>query len=568
MRPAVRLTALILALSLAASTCNLPGSAPVPGAGALVRTAATQLDEGTPDRGGILRLGNRGFPPAGFDPMRTSSIALHHVAGAIFGPGNLVKRCRANSYLICPYLATSWSHNMDFTEWTFNIRTRVHWHDGTPFTSEDVRFWFELAFFGVEVDGRTRAPAYFKSNMGEIVGVEALRGQVKVTLAEPTVRFPEMLADPRMKIAHPAHLMQPLIEAGQVDVTPLDVGLVGLGPFRVTNIESGVMVQVRRFVRYWERDEHGLSLPYLDGIDYIVTPDPAAMDLAIRTGRLDGGARGEGHYLSAERREVYERAMGDDVYLASMGGGFFRLAFNMLRPGPWQDVRVRRAISLWIDTEAAVTTALGGMGYTSPSGFPGAGLTPRPFVLWPQFNPRLAEQNRGEALRLMAEAGYGDGFTMSYLCRSQHLMRCEFLQDQLAGLGIELRLDIVDEGEWSRARFGLDHDSQSGATFSGTTPEATEAVYGRYSANPDAYARHEDPAIDDLYRRLRQAIDPDLRARIWNELSHYLLVDQVYLIPIAASLQVVPYRSYVKGLAIPAEDGHTHADFATVWLDS
>jgi peptide/nickel transport system substrate-binding protein len=521
-----------------------------------------------PRYGGILRLGNRGDPPAGFDPMRTSSIALHHVAGSIFGPGNLVKRCRANMYMVCPYLATSWAPNMDYTQWTFTIRPGVSWHDGAPFTAEDARFWLELAYFGVTVDDRTRAPAYFRGNLGEIISIEALHGQVRITFAEPMVRFPEMLLDPRMKIAHPAHLMKPRIEAGEVGVSPLDVGLVGTGPFVVARFEPGSQVQVRRFDGYWERDDWGGRLPYLDGIDYIMTPDPVAMDLAIRTGRLDGGARGEGHYLTAERQEVYERAMGDDITLASIGGGFFRLAFNMLRPGPWEDVRVRRAISLWIDSDAAVIAALGGQGYVSIEDWPGKRFDPRPFMLWPRFDPNRQEEHRFEARRLMADAGYAEGFAMGYLCRAQHLMRCEFLQDQLAGLNIDLRLHIVDEGEWNRARLSLDYDSQPGANFSGTVPEATEAVYGSYGRNPDAYAKYEDPAVDLFYHRLRAASAPEQRIGIWRDLEHYLLVEQVYLVPIAATVQVVPYRSYVKGLVIPVEDGHTHTDFATVWLDT
>jgi ABC-type transport system substrate-binding protein len=146
-------------------------------------------------------------------------------------------------------------------------------------------------------------------------------------------------------------------------------------------------------------------------------------------------------------------------------------------------------------------------------------------------------------------------------------VRCEFLQAQLAGLNVTLALHIVDEGEWNRARFSLDYDSQSGANFSGTVPEATEAVYGRYSRNPDAYAKHEDEVVDAFYDRLRAANAPEQRVAVWRELERYLLDEQVYLIPIAMSVQIVPYRSYVRGLAIPAEDGHTHTDFATAWLE-
>ncbi len=547
-----------LALLLTVAALSMPQAAAQGGLAA---------SESAPVAGGILRLGNRGDPPAGWDPMRTSSIALHHVAGGVFGPGNLVKRCRANMYMVCPYLATAWVPNQAFTEWTFTIRPGVTWHDGAPFTAADVRFWFELAYFGVTIDGRVRAPAYFRGNLGEITRVEALPGQVRVTLARPTVRFPEMLLDPRMKIAHPEHLMRPRIEAGEVGVAPLDVGLVGLGPFAVSRYEPGIQVQLRRHDGYWERDERGARLPYLAGIDFIVTPDPVAMDLAIRTGRLDGGARGEGHYLSAERQEVYERALGADVVLPRIGGGTFRLAFNLLRPGPWQDVRVRQAIGLWIEGKAAITAALGGQGYTAREDWPGRRYDPHPFMLWPRSDPERLAQDHSEALRLLTEAGYPDGFTMGYLCRSVHVIRCEFLQDQLAGLGIDLRLLLVDEAEWNRARLGLEYDSQPGANFSGTVPEATEAVYGRYVRNPDAYAKHEDEAVDDLYRRLRAAGQVPQRVAIWRELEQHLVAEQAYLVPIANTIQVVPYRSYVRGLVIPPEDGHTHTDFATVWLD-
>lgn len=70
---------------------------------------ATSLPSQAPvQRGGILTLANRDDPPSGFDSLRTSSIALHHVVGSVFGPGNLVMRCRENMYLVCPYLATEW----------------------------------------------------------------------------------------------------------------------------------------------------------------------------------------------------------------------------------------------------------------------------------------------------------------------------------------------------------------------------------------------------------------------------------------------------------------------------
>ena len=537
-------------------------------AGPLAAQRAGPVTETSPRIGGRLVLANRGDPPAGFDSMRTSSIALHHVGGALFGPGNLVMRCRENMYDVCPYLATHWTANREFTEWTFAIRTDVTWHDGTPFTAEDVKFWLDLVFFGAEARGKTRAPAYFAGELGDIDRVDLLpHNQVKVTFKRRNPYFLEILANPRFKIAHPKHLMEPEIEAGNVSISPMDVGLVGVGPFMLKRYQKGSFVGLVRNDRYFEVDYRANPLPYLDGIDFVIMPDPFAMDIAFRTGRLDGTARGQGHYLSTERIEGYRRDLGDGVAFAKTDGGNFRLAFNVLREGPWQDARVRRAIALWIDKRAAIPTALGGYGWTTPDLGPPDLPVPRFFINWPKFDREPLEERRRMARQLMIDAGYEEGFEMGHLVRGLNPVPAEFLKAQLAGLHIDLKLQIVDEGEWNRARVSLDYDSQQGRLTPSPIPEGTESVYGRYAISPDAYAKHDDERVDELYRKLGNAISLDQRMRIWRDIEYYLFVEQTYIVPVAESINVVAYRSYVKGLVIPTEDGHTHTDFATVWLD-
>lgn len=571
------LIAASLSLSCARTPAQPTGVGPSPAEGTPVPAATPRPSSAAPTPaprgakyGGVLTLANRGDPPAGFDPFLTSSIALHEVGGALFGPGNLVMRCRENMYLICPGTASTWEPNPGFTAWTFTIRDGVYWHDGTLFTAEDARFWFELAYFGAMGGGKTRAPAYFKGEFGNVENVEVLEhNRLRIKLRDRSPYLLDVLADPRFKIAHPRHLMASRIDRGEVGTTPLDVGLVGLGPFRFDAYERGSIIRVRRFNQYWERTAGG-NLPYLDGIDYVIMPDPFAMDVAFRTGRLDGGARGQEHYLTAERKQGYVRDLGQDVFFAEMDGGNFRLAFNVLKPGPWQDQRVRRAMALWIDKRAAIPSALGGFGWTSPD--LGAPNVPIPmgralFINWPKFDAGQLEEKRAEAKRTIADAGYASGFSMGHLCRALNPVPCEFLKDQLTGLGINLQLQLVDEGEWNRARVSANYDSQEGRLTPSPIPEGTESVYGRYSKNPDAYAKHEDTAVDALYRRLRDALFPDQRVQVWREIEKYLFVEQSYIIPIAESVNVVAYRTYVKGLVIPTEDGHTHTDFATVWVD-
>ena len=141
------------------------------------------------------------------------------------------------------------------------------------------------------------------------------------------------------------------------------------------------------------------------------------------------------------------------------------------------------------------------------------------------------------------------------------------MKDQLEGLGVELILNMVDEGEWGRGRISLDYDSQQGRLTPSPIPEGTQSVYGRYINNPDSYAKHDDIEVDNLYTLLENALTLDRRVEIWRDIEKYLFVDKTYIIPIAESINVIPYRSYVKGLAIPVEDAHTNTDFTTVWID-
>ena len=521
-----------------------------------------------PNRGGIMRLANRGDPPASFDTLRTSSIALHHVGGGLFGSGNLVTRCRENMYLVCPYIARTWTTNSDFTEWIFTIRDDIQWHDGQALLAEDVKFWLTLAKFGLTAENKSRAPAYFRADLGDIESIETIEGnRLKILLKKRFPHYLDSLMNPRFKIAHPKHLMKERMEAGEVSLAPLEVGLIGSGPFLLDKYNKGGTTSIRKFDNYWERDREANSLPYLDGIDFITVPDPSAMDAALRTGRIDGGARGEGHYLSLERKQGYDMDLKENVFYAEMQGGLFRMAFNMLKPGPWEDVRVRRAISLYINREAAIPSALGGFGYISPTFGPSNPFTSSDFATWSKFNPAKLADNRTEASKLMKEAGYENGFSMGYLCRSRVAPRCEFLHSQLAGLNIDLNIQIVDEGEWNRGRVSLDYDSQPGAHFTPPLPEATESVFGVYSNNPDAYSKHEDKNVSKLYQSLKSASTQAQRVSIWEKIEAYIVDEQAYVVPIAGTIQVVPYLGHVKGLVIPPEDGHTHTDFATVWLN-
>jgi ABC-type transport system substrate-binding protein len=285
-------------------------------------------------------------PPGGWDVQQAAQrFDIVNAGAPVWGVGNLVRECADNQSKACPGLAESWEVNSDFTQFTYKIRDNVLWHDGKPFTAEDAKFWLELVVFGAESGDKKRPPAFWSKDFGTVQKVEALPGnRVRVTLKEAGRVVLNTMNIPIYHVAHPRHLAEPLIKQGEVRVTPQDLGWIGTGPFKMVKYEKGSRALVQRFDRYWEKDAQGRQLPYLDGIEFALMRDPSAMHAAIRVGRMDGGTRAAGYYLTREQKAGYVKDLGDKVWFAELvGSNAIGLGANpnLLRPGPLQDVRVR-----------------------------------------------------------------------------------------------------------------------------------------------------------------------------------------------------------------------------------
>ena len=533
---------------------------------------------GTPKSGGIGTFGVRRDPPAGFDMMMTTIwYDLHQIGSPIWGSGSLVRPCLNDVYAVCAGVATEWESNDDFTQWTFTMREGVTWHDGTPVTAEGMKFWLDLVFTGAKSGDKVRRPAWYATTMGKFDSVEVLDGnKVRINLLEPNSHFLEVLFTPYFTVAHPQHIMQPKIDSGVVDSSPLELGMPGFGPFMYDGYEKGSIARVRKYDGYWEKDGDGTALPYMDGMDFAIMQSPQAMDAAIRVGRLDGGSPGFGYILTGERYKAYKNDLGDKFWAAQVPSGFSTgsgsgLAFNLLKEGPWQDVRVRKAMALWIDKQQAVEAVTGGFGIIGGLFNPSNPFTSPDVLTWPGWNADTKEQDRARAKELMAEAGYADGgFTMSYNCLTTGAWRdrCEFLNAQLAGLGIDLKLDLMDAPAWKAAGTSLKYGAvQSAGGITSRIPEANEPGFTLHSISPTAFVKHEDPKIPEFFQRMRASSSLDERIKVWRELERYWLLDEVYGVPLVGNLATIPYRSWVKGRLLGPEQIMAYMDFTTVWLD-
>jgi ABC-type transport system substrate-binding protein len=442
------------------------------------------------------------------------------------------------------------------------------WSDGVPVTAQDLAYWYQLYTQGITVGEKTRQQGTNAGTYGDVQTVETLDGnRVRITLGTRDPLFLEKIAYYRGgQVEHPYHLTAPEIESGNVDVTPVELGYVSSGPFVMKEYEKGVAIEVVRYDQYWEKDDAGRQFPYLDGVEYLITAEPAAMHAAFRTGRLDATARGRGFYIPPEMLPSYRDSLGDTFWLTErVGGDSPSMGFNTLIP-PFNDVRVRQAISLWIDRPSAIDAM--GSGFGELRGL----LTVKGFwnpdlLTWPGYNAATKEADRAEAKRLLAEAGYADGLTFTMLGKTSAPVQLEWFQGALAGLGVDIKLELFGSASYEQKR----SEGNWQASDSGIAEFLPEGAYSRLAPidiAPRTNVIHNDPKMADFFNRLGTLDTLEDRRALTQEMERYILRDQAYMVLTFLGVDLFAFRDYVNGVPIdPVGAFQKMTSFSRVWLD-
>jgi peptide/nickel transport system substrate-binding protein len=182
-----------------------------------------------------------------------------------------------SSYEIEPALAVAWKL-IDAKTWQFDLRRNVQFHDGTPFTSEDVVFSLNRAI---------SKTSDFKEYVPSIAAVEALDDHtVLITTATPDPILPDQLGQifimsKRWALEHDA-----LLPAGYGDktISYVERHANGTGPFKLVSFEPGIRTVMARNAEWWGFAQNPHNL---DGIMNTVIKDPAARLQALLSGEVD-----------------------------------------------------------------------------------------------------------------------------------------------------------------------------------------------------------------------------------------------------------------------------------------
>lgn len=449
-----------------------------------------------------------------------------------------------------PDLAQRWSVSQDGKKLTFNLTTGAAWHDGRPVTADDMVYSMNR----MATEGQIKASFLPMQAVSKVDDAT-----FQIDLKAPSISFISILGIIRAPI-YPKHV-------APEDFASKTAGkVIGSGPYKFKEYSRGVQLLHEKNTKYWKKDAAGNPLPYLDGVQVFIVPDGAARYSMYRTGQVD--IITDSSTLGGKEGQVEKDVPGTVLHITT--GGPRALVFNVQRK-PYDDVRVRRAISLALNRQAMTQLISDGLG-TPYMGFliPGSEYAQPESEIksWPGYNPATKDKDIAEAKRLLAEAGVDPAkLTEKILSLSAYQTWSEAVAGDLRkSLGVNLGVDAPERATAVERATARDY-----ALY--------VAPYGGLILDPfgdlDSFLRTgsrlnhhnaSDPTVDQRLNQLDTLQDKAARVQLARQLEKEIILDKVWRANLTSGLGATAWRSYVNG-HVPAfgNDPRT-TQFTTIWL--
>jgi len=537
---------LALALLLPMAACAekeeptpTPAPAPAP-------TPAPAKEE--PKYGGVIRIFQSSLPP-GWDMHRGIAYAAYYCVPVF---NNLVRFDNTKPQIspenIVGDLAERWELSLDGKTYTFFLHKGVKWHDGTPFTADDVVYSIEKL---VDPE-RSRLAGNFPS-FEQVLKVDDHTVKILLSQPQPSLLACLASASAAMYAKHKAD-----VEWQSTDF------LMGTGPFKFKSYVAGVDCELERNPDYFKK-----GLPYLDGIKFILIKDKSAQIDAFVTQRVDMTSQSIG-IASLEDLKRHEEQAPDAVRQWGNYENSQVLWFN-LDYEPLKDVRVRQAMALVTNMEESVIAGFGSTDFRNSERaiMPSAYGLPKAEVYKLLGWDKPMEERKAEAKKLLDEAGYSDGFKLKMVCQTipPLVAMTEAIADMYRrDLGLDVEIAALPYAEAAKARMVTRDFQTLRDAISSIAGDPDETVRAFETGSPLNVDKYSNPEVDRLIKEQSTETDFAKRRAICQEIERILLRD-VVVIPEGNASFPVSWWPYVKGFVIVESPYASHLQMERVWLD-
>ena len=501
----------------------------------LLLLPAWAADAQTPKRGGVFRIAEREAPS--LDPHLSISFLTHSYVSLVYSQlvrfPNGPEQKHPADFSIVPDLAEKWEYKNP-TTLVFTLRKGVRFHNKPPVngrevTAEDVKYSLE----------RFAAKSGFRSRFDQVQAIDVLdRHTVRITLKESFAPFLNHLASPTFAAILPREAEEKFKDFNHPDA------VIGTGPFVLKSYDKGVRVTFERNPDYFMK-----GLPYLDGVVIEITPDAAARLSLLRAGRVE--LPHIWGWLSPEEGKSLQKTNPEMVITPTVVTAQGVIYMRTDQP-PFNDVRVRRALSLAIDRKGWNDALLFGEGCID------SGPVPCAMKEWKleaaKMDPAKARYLTGydpqEAKKLLAEAGHARGFTTPMFHWPGYIppwrSYYELAADNLGKVGITVELKPEEYGKYIATTYLGKYEKMAMGPITPFT-EVDDFLYGaHFPEQPNNRSHVADAALNKLLVAQRREMDPAKRREIVHEIQRYV-ADKAYYIYLPTWPQYVAHPPYVKG---------------------
>ncbi|VAX17640.1 Oligopeptide ABC transporter, periplasmic oligopeptide-binding protein OppA (TC 3.A.1.5.1) [hydrothermal vent metagenome] len=536
----VRLAAIFIFAAAMLIGCSESGKNSATEAAPAAKKEAGEItqSEPTPDDFGDVFIDGSIGDASNLIPFLAGDASSSSIVSMVFA--GLLKTDKDRNLI--PDLARSWDISEDQLTITFHLRNDVKWHDGTPWTANDLKFQYEMM---VNPD----VPSAYKETFFMIAKAEVPDDYTfRVTFKEP---FAPALARLSGMGGLPRHLLK---DTKPVDLikSPLARKPVGNGAWRFAQWKSQTHILVK------SNEDHYDGRPLVSQAMTRIIPDPATQFLELKSGGIDSMSLEPLQYLKQTNTKFFKANYAKYKFL---GNGYTYLGYNLKRP-IFQDKRVRQALTYAIDKNEIIEGVLMGLGQPSTGPFkPGT---------WAYKNDvKRYDYNPAKARELLAEVGWkdsdGDGildkegkpFEFEIITNHGNALRKktgEIIQQRLGKVGIKVKLRVV---EWSSFINNFINKRNFDACILGWSLGLDPDQYiiwhssktGEHEFNFISYKNLE---ADDILDKARKTFDVEKRKQYYFRFQDILAEDQPYtFLYVAQALPIVAkrFRGIVPGAA-------------------
>jgi peptide/nickel transport system substrate-binding protein len=413
---------------------------------------------------------------------------------------------------------------------TYKLRPGVTWHDGTPFTSADVKFTWEAV----------KNPDFIAESKDGTEDIDSIDTPDDLTAV---VNYNTVAPDFKSTLFTFGILPKHALEGKDLNTDVYNEKPLGTGPFMVTTFERGQYVEIVKNPNYWRKADDGAALPYLDSIVFKIITDSNTLVTQLRSGEVQFA-----YSVPYQQAKQLEGIEGLEIIKNTILS-WQHLDFNFKNPA-LADLTVRRAFAQAIDRETMIKAAGGYPLSIKSVVLPVFEGLYDPDVPVDAYDPEAAKAALDAAGWTVGDDGIRakDGNRLSFRClaqagRTDDEIAQQVLIAMMKAVGIEVTPDNKTGVAFRDSRYKGDYDLYYGRWITSADP-VYSVFFGTGGANNGQ--GYSNPALDEVFAKLENTLVPEERKQYAAEMQK-ILYDDLPTIAVTTNVAIIAKTTKLKG---------------------